>query len=556
MIDRKTPPPASATATAAAAAGRAPAQDADAIVIGSGMGGLATAALLARLHGRKVIVLERHFRAGGFTHTFSRRGGFEWDVGVHYVGELGRPGMMRDAMQVATGGAVRWSRMPETYDRLVFPGFEFGIRAGRQNFRDDLVAAFPAERRAVDRFFRDVDRAASAMGVMGMQSVAPAPVTAVARALLSGRLALARRTTRSWIDENVRDPRLAAVLGARWGDYGLPPSRSAFLAHSVITRHYHEGAWYPSGTSARIAEGATRVVEEAGGAVRVRAEVERVLVEGGRAVGVRLASGEELRAPVVVSDAGARATFLRLVPEDVHLPFRDALRATPRGMSHVSLYLGLSRSPAGLGVQGENFWLHDELDHDRMHERSGELLSGNAPQTYLSFPSMKDPEARAHTAEIVAGIDARHFEPWAGTAWMKRGAEYAALKERIADALLASAERRIPGLSALVVHREVSTPLTTAHFTGHPGGEIYGLPATPERFSRPWLQARTPVPGLYLAGADALMLGIGGALMSGVLCTAAIAGASTFGRVRSAARSLGDPTTTPATRSETSPSIA
>jgi phytoene dehydrogenase-like protein len=530
--------------------------DADVIVIGSGMGGLTTAALLARLHGRRVLVLERHFRAGGFTHTFTRRGGYEWDVGVHYVGEMGGPGMLRNALQVATGGHVRWSRMPETYDRLVFPGFEFGIRAGKRNFRDDLVAAFPGERRAIDRYFQDVDRAASAMGAIGMRSAAPAPVAAFAGALFSGRLALARRTTRSWLDEHVRDERLRAVLGARWGDYGLPPSRSAFLAHAVITSHYHEGGYYPSGTSARIAEGAARVIAEAGGAIRVRAEVERILVEGGRVVGVRLAGGEELRAPVVVSDAGARATFLRLVPDDVPLPFRDDLRGIPRSMSHVSLYLGLSRSPAELGVRGENFWLHDELDHDRMWERGDELLRGHCPQTFLSFPSLKDPEARGHTAEVIAGIDARHFEPWAGTAWMKRGDAYRALKERIGDALLAGAERRVPGISRLVVHREVSTPLSTAHFTGHPGGEIYGLPATPDRFARPWLKARTPVPGLYLAGADALMLGIGGAVMSGLLCTAAIAGMSTFRRLSGAARTLGDPTVPRATPSATSPSIA
>ena len=389
-----------------------------------------------------------------------------------------------------------------------------------------------------------------------MRSGAPAPVAAIAGALLAGRGRLALGTTRSWLDANVRDERLKAVLGARWGDYGLPPSQSAFLAHAVITSHYYEGGYYPSGTSARIAEGATQVIEGAGGSVRVRAEVERILVEGGRAIGVRLTGGEELRAPVVVSDAGARATFLRLLPGDVPLPFRDELRAIPRSMSHVSLYLGLSRSAGTLGVQGENFWLHDELDHDRMWNRGGELLQGRAPQTYVSFPSMKDPEARTHTAEIIAGLEGRHFEPWAGTRWMKRGEEYEAQKERIADALLATAERRLPGLSNLVVHRELSTPLTTAHFTGHPGGEIYGLPATPDRFARRWLRSPTPIPGLYLAGADALMLGIGGALMSGVMCTAAVAGLSTFGRVRSAARALPDPTVPAATPSATSPSIA
>jgi all-trans-retinol 13,14-reductase len=537
-------------------AATSPTHDADVLVIGSGMGGLATAALLARLHGRKVLVLERHYRAGGFTHTFTRRGGFEWDVGVHYVGEMGAPGMMRHAMQVATGGELRWSRMPETYDRLVFPDFEFGIRAGRENFRSDLHAAFPAEGRAIDRFFTDVDRAASWVNVLSMRSAAPAPVAALAGAMMARRGALALRTTRSWLDEHVRDERLRAVLGARWGDYGLPPGRSAFLAHSVITAHYHEGAYYPSGTSARIAQGAIRVIESAGGAVRVRAEVERILVEGGRAVGVRLAGGETLRAPVVVSDAGARATFLRLVGDDVPLPFRDELRATPRSMAHVSLYLGLSRSASSLGVKGENFWLHDELDQDRMWERGGEILGGHSPQTYVSFPSMKDPEARAHTAEIIAGVDARHFEPWAGTRWMKRGEDYEATKERIADALLAQAERRLPGLSRLVVHRELSTPLSTAHFTGHAGGEIYGLPATPDRFRKRWLQPRTPVSGLYLAGADALMLGIGGTVMSGVMAAAAIAGPSTFGRLIAAGKRLPDPTVPLATPSATSPSIA
>ena len=62
----------------------------DTIVVGSGLGGLATAGLLARHAGQRVLVLERHYTAGGFTHTFTRPG-YEWDVGVHYVGDVHRP---------------------------------------------------------------------------------------------------------------------------------------------------------------------------------------------------------------------------------------------------------------------------------------------------------------------------------------------------------------------------------------------------------------------------------------------------------------------------------
>jgi phytoene dehydrogenase-like protein len=528
--------------------------DADAIVIGSGMGGLATAALLSRLHARRVLVLERHWRAGGFTHTFSRPGGWTWDVGVHYVGaEVVRPGMAGDAMRVVTGGRLAWTRMPDPFERLVFPGFEFEMRAGRERLAEDLARAFPAEAGAVRAHLRDVGRAASATAVLALRGTAPRPVAAAARALLAGRLRLARRTTREVLDARFRDERLKAVLGARWGDHGMPPGMGAFLPHAVVTAHYLDGGWYPEGSAARIAEGAARVVEQAGGAVRVRAEVERILVEGGRAVGVRLRGGEELRAPVVVSDAGARATFLRLLPPEVPVPFRDRIRSAPPGMAHVSLYLGLSSSPASLGVRGENFWIHDALDQDALWARRGEVLEGRAPHVYVSFPSMKDPAARAHTAEIVTAVDAAAFARWAASAWRRRGAEYEALKERIADGLLDAAERRLPGLRRLVAYRELSTPLSTEAFTGHAGGEIYGIPWTPERMDMPFLQPRTPVAGLFLTGADALMLGVTGALMGGLMAAVAVAGPSTFGRVRAAARSLG---AQPPTRTAERPSTA
>ena len=60
----------------------------DTIIIGSGMGGLATGAILSK-QGQKVLVLERHYTAGGFTHVFKRKG-YEWDVGIHYIGEVHR----------------------------------------------------------------------------------------------------------------------------------------------------------------------------------------------------------------------------------------------------------------------------------------------------------------------------------------------------------------------------------------------------------------------------------------------------------------------------------
>lgn len=162
------------------------------------------------------------------------------------------------------------------------------------------------------------------------------------------------------------------------------------------------------------------------------------------------------------------------------------------------------------------------------------------PFAYLSFPSLKDGSATAHTAEILTMVDYAAFAPWRDKPWRRRGADYEALKKIIGDGLLALVERHHPGFSALVDHAELSTPLTTEGFTGHREGRIYGLPATAERYALPWLRVDTPQPGLYLTGVDVLAHGIVGAMMGGVLTAARLLGGlNGFRRVLAAAGRVG-----------------
>ena len=90
----------------------------DAIVIGSGIGGLSAAVLLAVHGGKRVLVLERHYEAGGFTHTF-HRSGFEWDVGVHYIGQMAEEETVRRTFDHVTAGQVEWQPLPDVYDRVI-----------------------------------------------------------------------------------------------------------------------------------------------------------------------------------------------------------------------------------------------------------------------------------------------------------------------------------------------------------------------------------------------------------------------------------------------------
>ncbi len=132
----------------------------DAIVIGSGVGALAFASIMAKLRKWRVLVLERHFKIGGFTHTFTRPGGWSWDVGLHYVGDMGEGMMGRRLFDFVTDGRVQWNALPDVYDVFVYPGLQVRACKGEANLRTTLISAFPNERSNIEQYFRDLKSAA------------------------------------------------------------------------------------------------------------------------------------------------------------------------------------------------------------------------------------------------------------------------------------------------------------------------------------------------------------------------------------------------------------
>ncbi len=517
-------------------------QDYDVIVIGSGMGGLAAAGILAELQGKRVLVLESHFKLGGFTHTFVRKG-WHWDVGIHYLGGLREGSSLRGLFDLVTGGGMKWQQMPHVLEVFHYPDLTIEVPSDPREYAAVLAEAFPDEADAIARYFADVKRASAWYGREAYRWSAPW--------LLRGGLGLAgvrdRRlgltSTKDYLERRFRDPRLRAVVASQWGDYGLPPAQSAFAMHALVVQHYLRGGWYPVGTSKGIADGAQGVIERHGGACLVNHTVEQVLIEDGRAVGVEVSYKKgrgphhaTFRAPVVISDAGAHTTSTRLLPRGSAPRLAAAVASAEPSISTVTHYLGLHESAATLGFTGANHWYFESYDHDATRARWTGVLTGDPPGAYLSFPSLKDPEAARHTAEIIAFVEHSAFEEWADKRWKRRGPAYEQLKEQIGDGLLDLVERHHPGFRDLVAYRELSTPLTVEDFTGHRSGGIYGLAATPQRIRDQLVPARTEIDGLYIAGSDACSPGVAGALMGGVFAAGATMGARGFLTIMGAAR--------------------
>jgi len=220
----------------------------DAIVIGSGVGGLAAAALLARVAGKRVLVLGQHSEPGGLTHVF-RCNGASWDVGIHYVGELQEGYPIRTSLDCLSAGQLHWNKTPDELERFIYRSINFAVPSDPGKYEERLVSRFPEQETAIRLYFRDI-RATTRWTRLGFaQSFIPRPLVNfvwLVQHLTSAKVA--QTTAGNDLTRNFRSPLLRAPLASQWGGYGLPPSQSAFAIHAQIVARKLDGARFPEGT--------------------------------------------------------------------------------------------------------------------------------------------------------------------------------------------------------------------------------------------------------------------------------------------------------------------
>ncbi|MEU6491735.1 FAD-dependent oxidoreductase [Streptomyces sp. NPDC046984] len=510
-------------------------EEADVVVIGSGMGGLAAARTIAQFGGKRVLVLEQHYTLGGMTHEFSRAGRYRFGTGLHYMSASAGPflGFMTD-------GRAQLSPLPDEYDALHFPGFDFAVPATKERFRARLKEQFPAEADAIDGFFRTTRWAMAGLTARNVFASFPAGLRKASARLIERLFPSTYRSVRDQVARSFRDPRLQAVLAARWGLYGTPPASSAFGYHAAVPlTFFMEGTAHPVGGPQELNRVVLEILQRYGVVLRTRQTVHEVVVEDGRVAGVDVedtATGRRyrVRTNTVVSAAGVRNTYA-LIGES------HRLADLPEERSAVMLFLGLDRSPAEFGLRGENHWFMPDLDdHDSIHRPPGEGT------LYVSFASLNNPAARFHTVELLELVDPKVVDQWRGTPETERPDSYRTFKDELTRRLLDRLEERWPGFRETVAFAELATPLSFETYQHSVLGSFYGLAATPQRLRSARAGCRTPVKGLFVAGQDAWGSGVVGALAGGLMAANAVLKPRQLGTMWQAIRSGGvarDPAT-------------
>ena len=498
----------------------------DVIVIGSGMGGMVTAAALSKV-GHKVLMLEQYDKLGGQTHSFSRNG-FSWDAGLHYLGGFGPDESEKAMLDWLCDSPIELAPIGSVYDTLHIGNanpLKLSRPASAQ--RMDLKERFPDEATAIDNWFDAIINGRDAVGCVGQVRSMP-PVLASAVKWWQGKnlSRFCERTTAEVVNEITTNRDLAKVLMAQWGDFGGRPTTASFAIHATVMNSYLEaGAYYPVGGAGSISEHLLPTITNNGGITQAGIQVTSLIMENGTATGVETADGQKFIASHVVSNIGARETVDRLLPSNHgHDDWVTEIRSIGPNICHYSLFLGFEGDVEAAGMTKSNHWLYPTGEVDVIWT---DTPDGAPPSMFVSFASYKDPAhdpgpQQKYAGEIIVWSDWSTVENWADIRSGDRGEEYSSFKERIEANLMGQFASYFPRLAELIVFRELSTPLATASITGHRKGSFYGLDVTPHRITTNALRMKTPIDGLYLTGQDVLTPGIPGAFWAGFLCAGSI----------------------------------
>ena len=493
----------------------------DVVVIGAGLGGLTAGALLAK-GGKKVLLLERHYRPGGCATVFKRKG-FDIEVGLHELdGLAGRDFKLKLFEELGVFEKLQFIKVPEFY-RFAKGDVDITCPHGYDEAVNAYVRKFPHEEKGIRKFFGRI-KAINADLKRFPRSGVWAALAAFLMPVLYPPLKFGSTTPLGeYMDSVISDEDVKLALLANLGYYSDDPYTASMLYYSVAQMSYLSGGGhFIKGGSQKLSDHLAGIITSNGGEVKLRHEAKRIVVKEGRVAGVEYVrvSGEGGKVHLaecrfVAANASIPDVVNKLAPEVFEDDYKKKVNSLKIACSFFCVYLGFNKTPKELGNMAYSTFVVDEkvlsLAEFKDPEKNGLADKGYTFVDYSQIDSGLAPEGKS--VGVIVTLD--YLFRWEGLS----KEEYQAKKEKQASDLVDRLEKLIPGIKDHIEYMEAATPVTMKRFTANPRGAAYGFAQTPEQAGVNRLQNESPVKGLYYCSAWGMPGGgFSGAMYAGRDC--------------------------------------
>ena len=476
----------------------------DVVIIGSGLGGLVCASLLAKA-GKHVVVVERHRQPGGCLQGY-RRQGLSFDTGFHYVGGLGEGQRLQRVFSSLGLMRLPWQRLDaDGFDRVTIGGQTFRLAEGHERFVDTLACDFPAERAALQRY------------VSMVQQVEATSMTPYDMCRQFGQSAY------GYLTSTFRDPLLINVLSGTALTMELQRQSLPLFVFAHAGGGCIAGAWRLRGCGHLLAETLATSIRQAGGDIVCGTEAVELLERDGLIEALRCSNGETYQGQVFISDIHPAHTFAILRES------RLLKGIFWRRISSIENTMGMFTASLVLKPRMLRYFNHNKFVYLKPNVWSPPLSlcqpgerTADVDRVMVSCRVPTDGTDDARQIDLLTPMPWSCCERWADTQVEHRGEEYADMKHRMAEACITLAEREIPGLSSMIQEQYTSTPLTWRDYTQTPYGSAYGIRKDCNNLMLTMLSPRTPIPNLMLTGQNLMLHGVEGVTMTALKTCEAI----------------------------------
>ncbi len=460
----------------------------DILIIGSGLGGLLTGAILSK-NGYNVCVVEKNSVFGGNLLSF-KRGGEVFDTGMHYFGSVDKGQFIYKLFKyLDIFDDLKLKRLDvDGFDILNFGNREYKFAQGFENFIDKLLPDFPNEKESIIKFIKKIKDVGLSKSIFNL--------TPEKKEDLFGLSPHYSQNAGKFISSITSHPRLQNVLCGLNDLIGGGKDKTNMFTFGMTYYSYLESAWRFDGGASQLADALIAKIESAGGTVVKSTEVTEIILDENRnADSIKTNNGTIFKAKYFTSNIHP-ANTIRLLPKNaLRKVYVERINSLTNSTSVFSLYLVLKRNM----FEYMNYNYFDFLCKSTWIPKVMNMTSW--PQAYWLATQVPNTNSDfASSIVVLSPVDHNIFNNWMDTKVGRRGRDYENLKIELAEKLLVKVLNRFPELKPAIKKYFTASPLTYRDYLGSPNGTAYGLIKDSEKPFETLVLPKTKIRNLFLTG--------------------------------------------------------